>query len=566
MEPVNNNIKIVYTNVGIDMWPVSVPINTDESYDSIIYSKGKYATFYAPEITNKYNGYLQNQNKLINQNNPNKTKSKPYQIPKNSDYFNHFDNRCISEINDRNQKRNICENGCMTIFPAVTKVMDVHISNVKEIDADMYILLEMCNNRLSAFSNNVRNTEPLIRIKAKEKTFVSNPNWDPKIDAIISVNNKIESKNACFFADGVTNGALTFIDNTIDENNILDSIHIETESKSAKDIEQIENALIRALYNCNLTLMRDNDGNNILLWSVHWPPIREINNQYNKELDNVFNNIIKYLEKNKNVNFLALGDFNTKVEANRKLFNEYRRLLTNLPGTRYIKDLRKDNDGVLSCLISQQFNGITFTIHTPSTAQPLSAHNICIVELQKTINAKPNIINVSSSTYSMSKPWQNKSSIPQTNQPTQFKQSQQIQQTQQQQYRPLQARPQFQNLPPQQKSTKIIYNEKIINKDQILKLVTDLEPTIPFEDKRIAGEFLYKQLLNIPDRLNNISETITTISNLYKRVYSSAYANNITNNIYPIVLQNIYSLHTMKGGAIHRYINAKYDYIRLCNM
>ena len=196
-----------------------------------------------------------------------------------------------------------------------------------------------------------------------------------------------------------------------------------TSSSSNINKNIAEAKFLRLLYNCNLTLLKDNDGDEILVWSVHWPAIRPDNVSYKKELDHVFENIIKYLEFNERVSFVAIGDFNTNKQDNKVVFRGYELKLNNLNKIhkRQVSSMFSGNDGYMSCLTSN-FAKPKFTIDkTPNKPQPLSSHDICVIELIKNININKDaseMIGMSPTVFASFNTDTNSYQIPSNNQPT----------------------------------------------------------------------------------------------------------------------------------------------------
>jgi len=513
---IQDKLRIVYANVGIDKWPTKISPDTTKSYDDIISGfesygvSGNYglSNFFMKDITKDYN----------------KIQRSIHQQPV-QDFFQHSNSSCISE-QIGSKLRNICENGCIKLLPGIATVMDTHISNVKNIKADIYVLIEMCQNRMSMFQD--QDTKPLIRIKKKDDIFTLNKDWEPKIDTIVS---KIPIKRPCYFESRMNDGIPTFLDEQF-PNGIIDE-------------NLIDRQLLSTLYNCNLTLMKDVDNNEILLYAVHWPTFKNETTAdaiYKKEINHTFQNIKRYLTLHFNTTFLAIGDFNTNVPGNKKLFDMYAKSQINRYGS--FQGVSNGNDGYIYYL-SPNFKSIKMSYEKPSKPQPLSAHRIHIFDLIK-------------------------------NQPLYQLQSQSQPQSQlqpQSQNRPrLQLKPRS-NLQ-QNSSIRFTSDPQLAARfrQDINEFINSIESDIPTTSKQNAVDFLFKYLSHSPEKLADpdLNLIAKSIGELYKKTNNDPYNEQIINKLYPQVLQKLYLAHTtttMKGGEStslqELYIKSKKDYLAL---
>lgn len=346
------DIQIVYSNVGIDNWNTEIDLN-----DTI----SDYSTLVRQLNLNKDKN--REQDKLFFSNNliiPDpKNKRNVYYLAK--------DGKCVGTV-DNGFNRNMCENGCLAVYPPVATVMNQHIKNAIDVshNADFVLLNEMCKNKIKDITGT-----HLLRIKRKDSRFRNQHDWVDKVDLVAIRDNNSSSES--FYYNELN--AVKTVPASLDENSI-------TEKE------------LGLVYNANLSKHVLSNGETLLIWFVHWPVL---NKPYiYNEVTGIMKNIEDML-KAKPCNFVAIGDFNTNAPKNSELFEKIWQKLTRTQSYKTYHDFKK-NDGYIACLNPKTFSGVTVNYNLLGTSQPFSAHTPMGLTLKVVIPPSPVIMHMSQET------------------------------------------------------------------------------------------------------------------------------------------------------------------------
>lgn len=328
-EPMKD-IQIVYSNVGIDVWNTLIDLNdTVSDYSALVTQlngAGKREPFFNHTL------------KI----------SDPLDKIKTVNYLAK-DPKCITEKENR-LDRNMCENGCVAIYPSVVTVMNQHIQNAMDVskNADLILLNEMCGDKIKSIPGT-----PLYRIKRKNEKFRAGSDWVDKVDLVAVGANLSGSKS--FYFD--KQGNKKIVNDILDENDPLFTVELPL------------------AYNANLSEHKLPNGETLLVWFVHWPVLSK---------DYIFDEVtgialnIENLLKKKPCNFIAIGDFNTNAHRNLEVFKEMSLRIKDI-GDKFTKPYTtyrnfKGNDGYIACLNPEIFSTPVDDLKTSKILQPFSAH------------------------------------------------------------------------------------------------------------------------------------------------------------------------------------------------
>lgn len=331
------DIQIVYSNVGIDVWNTGIDIDDAVSdYPTLV-----------GQLNDRRRGNKQaffNHTLLIPD--PRDRRYKVNYLEKNR--------KCIGVIENR-LRRNMCENGCLAIYPPVVTVMNEHFKNAMDVSkkADLILLNEMCRDK----AVQVPGTQ-LCRIKRKDRTFRARPEWVDKID-LVAAGANLSGSESFYFDDA---DAIKVAPASLDENTLSDKE-------------------LGLAYNANLSRHVLPNGETLLIWFVHWPVLTK--RYIFDEVSKIMENIEKLLLAGP-CNFLAIGDFNTNARENDNFF---RTIGAKLKRTQAFTTYAgfSGNDGYIACLNPKTFADVTVNYDILGKAQPFSAH----VPMGLTLQAVP---------------------------------------------------------------------------------------------------------------------------------------------------------------------------------